>query len=107
MRLLSAVDSRVEPVTYARVAPAMTSGTVSGRHTRTARSTLYTPAVRIRFLPRPSATLIAVTESDGLARKKSEIGSERPAVGPLAQVAPDELLRTAGTNTFHLPCAST
>jgi hypothetical protein len=51
--------------------------------------------------------LMAVIESDGLARKKSEIGTERPCVGPFCQVAPDEFLRSAGTKTRHLPCAST
>ena len=63
------------------------------------RSMLYTPGVRIRFLPRASWLLIVATESDGVAMKKSERGIERPGVGAFSQVGPAEFVRAAGMKT--------
>ena len=39
--------------------------------------------------------------------KKSVIGIDEPAAGPLAQVVPEEFLWNAGTKTLKLPAEST
>ena len=51
-------------------------------------------------MPRASASLIASTESDGFATKKSLSGTVRPAVMPSAQVMPLELVCAEGTRTL-------
>src|SRR5690349_16030206 len=70
------------------------------------RSTAYTPGVRIRFFPRANWLLMVATESAGLATKKSDSGIDRPGVGPLTHVGPEELVRVAGTKTLYRPEAS-
>src|SRR4029453_16437254 len=51
--------------------------------------------------------LMVLTESDGLARKKSDRGIDSPAVGPVSHVVPDVSVRAPGTNTLYVPSAST
>ena len=46
------------------------------------------------------AALICPAVLDGVATKNSLIGSEVPGVGPLAQLAPDALVRSDGRNTW-------
>src|SRR5665213_4055802 len=58
------------------------------------------PGVRMRFLPRRSASLIIPAESVGSAMKKLLIGTDTPGVWPPAHVVPLELYWTAGTNTL-------
>ena len=59
---------------------------MSARLTLMLRAMSYTPGVSSRCLPRASWLLIACTESDGLATKKSLIGRVRPGVRPSAHV---------------------
>jgi hypothetical protein len=44
--------------------------------------------------------LITFTESDGVATKKSPIGTVRPGVSPDAHVVPLVSVRAAGTRTL-------
>src|SRR2546427_4803004 len=105
--LTSATRSGTAPFTAVRVATPRPSTTVSGRLTTMDRSMSYTPGVKIRFFPRANWLLMVATESDGLARKKSDRGMEWPGVGPFRQVGPEEFVRVAGTNTRYVPDAST
>src|SRR2546421_5082588 len=49
---------------------------------------------------------MSCTESDGVATKKSVIGTVRPGVRPFAQETPRVLVAAAGTRTLYLPCGS-
>ena len=70
------------------------------------RSTVYTPGVKMRSFPDASCRLIVATGSEGRARKKSPIGMERPAPGPVCHDVPRESRRAAGTKTWYDPPAS-
>src|SRR3954454_23431868 len=65
------------------------------------------PGVKSRFLPRESARLISLTPSAGLAMKKSEMGMDRPGVGPAAHVVPRLRACASGTNTLQRSWPST
>src|SRR4051812_4711813 len=68
------------------------------------------PGVMRTCLPRASAAFITVALRallSGLMIAKSESGSEAPRGAPPSHVTPRELVRSAGTNTLHLPRAST
>ena len=88
------------PCAGTRVGKPRPSTTVSGRVTTMGWLRLYTPGVRIRFLPSSSAASISPTGVLGLAMKNRCIGMADPGVGPLPQVVPTELCWTAGTNTL-------
>ncbi len=102
----SATTSGIEPRTAVSVAWPRPRTTVFARLTSMLRAMSYTPGVSSRFLPRASCWLMTCAESDGLATKKSPIGSVRPGVMPPAHVTPRVPFRAAGTRTWYLPRAS-
>jgi len=56
--------------------------------------------VKSRLQPSASALLMVAALIDGSATKNWLIGTEVPGVGPLAQLGPDALVRSDGSNTW-------
>jgi hypothetical protein len=96
----SAVLSAVMPPSGTRVARPRPSTTVSARFTFSVWFRWYTPGVISKFLPAASAAFIVAAVSPGRMTWNWLIGRLVPAGEPLAQLVPEVLVRSAGTNTW-------
>jgi hypothetical protein len=99
----SATRMATRPFSGRNVARPRPSTTVSGRVTCSVWFSRCTPGVTRRCLPWASALLMVAADVPGRTTKKSASEMDVPAGVLLNQEVPDELVRSAGTNTRYSP----